>query len=242
MENGKLIRVLGALALFGISFAYIEAAVVVYLRAIEAPVRRQVFRGMPHDECFPLLTLEDLDRAGPPHLAILATEAGRELATMALLASAGLAVACNFRQWLAAFMIAFGIWDIFYYVFLKLLLDWPASPLTWDILFLLPVPWVGPVLAPVLVAVSMIVGGWLIFRRESLGRPIPFRWFHWVAILGGASVIISAFCWDHENTMAGGRPNPFHWPLFLLGWALGAAAFLSASWTTAGPKSAKAAP
>ena len=76
-----------------------------------------------------------------------------------MLAAAGLAIAGNFRQWLAGFMISFGVWDIFYYVFLRLLIGWPESLMTWDLLFLLPVPWVGPVIAPVLVSLSMIVAG-----------------------------------------------------------------------------------
>ncbi|MBK6833902.1 MAG: hypothetical protein IPG89_06345 [Bacteroidetes bacterium] len=48
----------------------------------------------------------------------------------------------------AYFIIAFAIWDIFYYVFLYVLLQWPESLFTWDILFLVPVPWTGPVIAP----------------------------------------------------------------------------------------------
>ena len=52
----------------------------------------------------------------------------------------------------AGFVVVFGVWDIFYYVFLRVLVTWPASLLDWDILFLIPLPWVGPVLAPVLIA------------------------------------------------------------------------------------------
>ena len=79
-------------------------------------------------------------------------EIGREAATMLMLAAIALAVARNTRQWTAAFAIAFGVWDIVFYACLKLLLGWPASLFTWDILFLIPVPWVGPVLAPVLIS------------------------------------------------------------------------------------------
>ena len=152
----RLTRTLAAIALFAVAFGYVEAAVVVYLRTICEPVRKEVFAEAHHDDVFPLLQLKHLEAGGPGYTHALWTELGRELATMIMLAAVALLVARNFRQWLAGFMIAFGVWDIFYYVFLKLLIDWPASLLTWDILFLIPVPWVGPVIAPVLIAVSMI--------------------------------------------------------------------------------------
>jgi hypothetical protein len=224
----SLRRVLAALVLFGIAFGYVEAALVVYLRAFCEPLRREAFAAVVHDECFPLLTLDHLRQAGPEYLAILAVELGRELATMVMLAAVGWAAARNFRQWLAGFMIAFGVWDVFYYVFLKLLVDWPASLGTWDILFLVPVPWVGPVISPLLVAVSMVAAGWVTLWRESAGRPILFRWFHWAAIFGGGLVLVVAFAWDWQNTSAGRWPNPFNWPLFACGLAVGLAGFLHA--------------
>ncbi len=225
-DTMKLTRTLVAMVLFGAAFGYVEAAVVVYLRTICGPVRRQVFPEERHDEVFPLLQLEHLGAAGQMH--VLWTELGREFATMIMLAAVALPAAQNFRQWLAGFMIAFGVWDIFYYVFLKLLIDWPESLLTWDILFLIPVPWVGPVIAPVLVAVSMIAAGTAILWRESAGRPIRFGRLHWCLIFGGGLIVIVAFCWDFRHTAAGGWPHPFNWPLFALGEAVGLAGFLRA--------------
>lgn len=224
----KLTRVLVALALFGVAFAYIEAAVVVYLREILGPVHEELFAGVPHDEVFPLWTPDQLEAAGPKYTRAVMTEVGRELATLLVLGGVGLAVARNFRQWLAALMIAFGVWDVFYYVFLRLLLGWPASIWTWDCLFMLPVIWAGPVIAPVLVSVSMIVAGVGILWRESGGRPVHFAWFHWMLISGGALIIIVAFCWDWRNTSTGGWPSPFNWPLFILGEVTGAAGFVHA--------------
>lgn len=221
----KLTRVLVALVLFGVGFAYIEAAVVVYLREILQPVRQELLAGAPHDEVFPLLSSEQLQAAGPKYVRAVMTELGRELATMLTLSAVALAIARNFRQWLAGFMIAFGVWDVFYYLFLRLLLGWPESLLTWDVLFLLPTVWAGPVISPLLVAVAMIAAGVVILRREARGRPVRFAWFHGMTILGGALVIIVAFCWDWQNTSHGGWPNPFNWPLFLLGMAVGAAGF-----------------
>jgi hypothetical protein len=228
METRRLIRLLSGFVLFGVSFGYVEAAVVVYLRAVVDPIRHEAHGEDPPDEVFPLLTVDQLKQAGPAHFHMLLVELGRELATLVMLAAAGLIGARNFRQWLAGFMITFGVWDIFYYVFLKLLIDWPASLGTWDILFLVPVPWVGPVISPVLVAISMIVAGTVVLWRESVGRPIRFRWFHWTAIVGGGVVIVVAFCWDYRNAMAAGWPNPFNWPLFAAGLTVGLLGFLHA--------------
>ena len=124
----------------------------------------------PPGELFPLLTIEQAQAAGPEQPKTLIIEIGREAATIVMLAAIALAVADNAGQWAAAFAIAFGTWDIAFYAFLKLLLDWPASLLTWDILFLIPIPWVGPVLAPVIVSASMIAAGLWHLRREASGE------------------------------------------------------------------------
>jgi len=65
----------------------------------------------------------------------------REAATLALLAAVAIAVGKSADRSFAAFLIAFGVWDLSFYAFLKLLIHWPASLLTWDVLFLVPVPW-----------------------------------------------------------------------------------------------------
>jgi hypothetical protein len=66
--------------------------------------------------------------------------------------------------------LAFGVWDIFYYVFLKVLTGWPHSLMDWDILFLLPLPWWGPVIAPVSIAVLMILWGTAASQAEGFTR------------------------------------------------------------------------
>ncbi len=219
-------RAVAALFLFGISFGYVEAAVVVYLRAIYDPIRARLHpeRG-PHD-LFPLITQKEIANTGPENTRRLGIEIGREAATMLMLGAVALAAARNPHQWMAAFAIAFGVWDISFYAFLKLMIHWPESLSTWDILFLIPLPWVGPIWAPVLVALSMIVCGLISLRAGGIRGRIP----HWTGVLGGAIVIIIAFVWDFRNTTAGGFPNPFNWPLFLLGEAIGLSAFLAAAW------------
>ena len=77
---------------------------------------------------------------------------------------------------MAAFAIAFGLWDISFYGFLKLMIQWPESLSTWDILFLIPLPWVGPVWAPVLVALTMIVCGLISLRFGGIARPAALHW------------------------------------------------------------------
>jgi hypothetical protein len=218
-------RAVAALFLFGISFGYVEAAVVVYLRVIYDPIRRQIHPERRSTDLFPLITPRQLANAGPENPRRLAIEVGREAATMLMLAAVALAVARNLHEWIAAFAIAFGVWDISFYAFLKLLIHWPDSIRTWDILFLIPLPWVGPVWAPVLVALSMIVCGLISLSNDGIRGRLP----HWTGVLAGAAVIVLAFVWDFRNTTAGGWPNPFNWPLFLIGEAIGLSAFLAAA-------------
>lgn len=215
-------RVLAALLLFAASFGYVEAAVVVYLRALYEPVHQHYFPGRAPGDLLPVVRLEQLQVREPRAARLLGVELTREFATLLMLAAVGTAVARNFRQGFAAFMIAFGLWDIFFYLFLKLLIDWPMSLSDWDLLFLLPVPWVGPVWAPLAVAASLVLAGVLILRREAAGlSPLRMGWPQVVALAAGGALIVLAFCRDWENTAAGGDPNAFAWPLFAAGEAVG---------------------
>jgi len=147
----------------------------------------------------------------------------REAATLVMLAAVALCAAGDRRRWLPAFAVAFGTWDLFYYVFLKLLIGWPASLLTWDVLFLIPVPWAAPVLAPTLVAVSVAGSGLVALRKAVRMRPL-----HWAAVTLGCFLILVSFMQDFRNTMAGGLPHSFAWPLFAVGLLVGLGAFLHA--------------
>jgi hypothetical protein len=122
-------RTVLALLLFGTAFGYLEAAVVTYLRALHEPARQRFYPGRPTADLFPLLTLDQV-RATPSQMRTLAVEIGREAATIVMLAAVALAVARNAGDWAAAFVITFGTWDITFYVFLKVLLGWPASIFT----------------------------------------------------------------------------------------------------------------
>jgi hypothetical protein len=217
-------RIVTALLLFGISFGYLEAAVVVYLRAIYDPIRQRIHPERRPNDLFPLITQDQLLAAGPENEQRLIIELGREVATIAMLAGFALVMGRNFNERMAAFAVTFGLWDISFYVFLKIMIHWPESLNTWDILFLIPLPWIGPVLAPVLVSAALIVCGLISLSRGG----IPARPWHWLAMIAGGLVVILSFVWDFRNTMAGGLPNPFNWPLFLVGETLGVIGFLAA--------------
>ena len=217
-------RTVIALLLFGAAFGYLEAAVVTYLRALHEPARQQFYPGRSPAELFPLLTLEQLRASGIEQQRTLLTELGREAATLLMLAAVAIAVARNAAEWAAAFVIAFGAWDLTFYLFLKVLLGWPASLMTWDILFLIPVPWTGPVLAPVLVSAAMIgVGTW------HLRVPVRIRAAHWSGILIAAVIIVVSFAMDYQNIMAGGVPRRFNWWVFATGLGVGVLSYFRAA-------------
>jgi hypothetical protein len=208
-----------AVILWAVAFAFVEASVVEYLRALYYPVTQGGFT-------FPVQTLDQLHALGDEHVRRMQIELGRELATLVMLAMIGALAARNRREFWAYFMIAFGVWDIFFYLWLKLFLDWPGSLFTWDLLFLLPVPWVGPVIAPVLISVVMIGAGFVVLHFEERGQPLLPSRRDWIFVTLGGILVIVAFCWDFRNIMNGGFPSPFNWPLFGAGLLVSAITFL----------------
>ena len=209
---------------FGIAFGFVEAVVVVDLRAILSPL---VSRTDPlsADEVLPLIAFDRQGRADPVAMRLMQIEVLREAATLAMLVGVGLAAGRTFLQRFAAFLMAFGVWDLCYYVSLKWLIGWPASVWTWDVLFLVPVPWAAPVFAPAIAALAMVAAGATVLVREANGRPVRLARWDWAAIVVGGMILIAAFCWDWRNIAAGGTPNPFPWPLFLTGFAIGLGGF-----------------
>ena len=196
---------------------------VVYLRAIYDPVRHKLRPDRPAEALFPLITPDQLRHAAPENSRLLGVEISREAATMVMLASVAGLAAGGRELWLPCFAIAFGTWDLFYYLFLRLLIDWPSSIMAWDILFLIPVPWAAPVLGPSIVSLTIIGAGLL-----ALARPMRTLPVHWAGMTLGGTLILMSFMWDYQNLLAGGLPRPFAWRLFAAGELSGVAAFLLA--------------
>ena len=189
-----------------------------YLRALAEPIRAAA--GLPIAELFPLTKVSQLGA----HLRFVKIELGREAATLVMLAAVAAVGASSFRTWLAAFAISFGAWDLAFYASLRVLIGWPASLGTWDLLFLLPVPWVGPVLAPVIVAASLVLGGIMGLLRQ----PDRVDRASWALLIAGGATIFLAFVWDWRNVVNGGVPGHFPWLIFAAGEIAGVAGLLHA--------------
>ena len=195
---------------FAIAFAWVESSVVVYLREI-------YFEGSFY---FPVvLEWKDGELLVDNLMRI---EFGREIATILMLITLGCAAGKNALQKFCFFMVAFGVWDIFYYIWLWIMVSWPENLMTWDLLFFVPLPWVGPVIAPVLIALAMWIAGSLIIYYDEKYCAIDWRWYDWFIESGCALLIIVAFCWDWKNIIRipdgvarNGIPNSFAWWLYL---------------------------
>jgi hypothetical protein len=166
------------LTIFGIAMGFLEGIVVVYIR--------QVY--YPHGFDFPLTLLSP---------EMLTVEWIREIATIVMLAAIGWLAGKNILQRLSYFLFTFAIWDIFYYAALILLLDWPPSLFTWDILFLIPVAWIGPVLAPVICSVSMIFMALILTLLPVKGIPVKTGILNWILIFTGAGIILYTYMIDY---------------------------------------------
>jgi len=195
--------------IFAIAFAWVESAIVVYLREI-------YYEG---SFSFPII----VNWAAGKYVIdeLLRIEIGREIATILMLVAMGCASGKNAMQKFSFFMIAFGIWDIFYYIWLWVMLRWPDSLMTWDLLFCIPLPWVGPVITPVLIALTLVIAGSLIIYYDEKVALIRFCWYDWAVESICGILIIVAFCWDWKNIMQvpdgvvrSGIPNPFAWWLY----------------------------
>ena len=200
---------------FAVAMAYLESAVVVYLqRAL----------GITPDQLFPLRNPEVVGD-------LAAIEVGREVATIVMLASLGVLLGRRWVDRLAWTAVAFGVWDIFYYVWLWVFLGWPHSPAAWDVLFLIPVPWAGPVWAPIAVSAALVGLGLPVARRGAAGDTPPIGVLRgFVAVVGGV-LVVGSFVANAPALMAGEQPGWFPWPLFVAGMA--AAASAATTWLMA---------
>lgn len=177
ISDQKINRTL-VVILFSISMAMLESAVVVYLRELYYPGGFE----------FPLKSMSD---------KIVLTELFREAATIIMLVSIGIFNGKTNASKFAWFIISFGIWDIFYYVFLYLLLGWPSGLFEMDILFLIPIPWFGPVIAPVLVSICLIAFGTIILEDEAKGFPMYPDLLEKAYLIIGCFTVLLSFTVDY---------------------------------------------
>jgi hypothetical protein len=152
IANGTLV----VSAFFGAAFGFVEAAVVVYLRAAVGLLPG--YGGTLADvarlssEIYQKSQIQsDLPRS------LLTVEIVREIATIVMLLSIALLSAKPFRVRSAIFLWCFAIWDICYYLGLYLTIGWPPSLLSPDVLFLIPAPWLAQVWFPILVSALTMV-------------------------------------------------------------------------------------
>ena len=198
------------ISFFSIAMAFLESAVVVYLRDIY----------YPEGFVFPMKPVSN---------AHTIVEILREAATIIMLISVGF-FACK-DKWdrFAVFLYCFATWDIFYYVFLKLILNWPETLMTWDILFLIPTVWTGPVLSPVISSFSMIILSLAILFRNRQSKVIINKIELLILILG-AVVQIGSYVYDFTRFIIKNEthidlqsltytytPEKFPWWLFIAG-------------------------
>jgi hypothetical protein len=170
-------------SIFSIAMGFLETAVVVYLRELY----------YPDNNLFPMAQMSR---------TVILTELLREAATIIMLMATGYLAGRKFITSFAWFIYSFAIWDIFYYLFLKIILNWPESLLTWDILFLIPTVWTGPVIAPVITSLSMILLAMGIVtydaRTPTGNKNIKLNKPEWFFLILGSGILIIGFSWDYS--------------------------------------------
>lgn len=217
MKQGKRWLTVAA---YAIAMAWVESAVVFYLRTMSNRI--------------------DPYQAEPlkPIGGIAAVELVREAATLVMLFTVGMLAGKTWRSRWGYAAIGFGVWDIFYYVFLKIITHWPHSLTNWDILFLLPLPWWGPVIAPLLIAALMIIWGTLATQWEH-HYDYPFRaeWKAWAFNFTGIAMALYVFMEDAlhvagrgEDALQNMLPQRFDWTLFIVALGLMAAPIVHCGW------------
>lgn len=180
MRKGSLLEKFFWITLFSIAMGLLETVVVIYLREIY----------YPEGFAFPLRPID------AHHIA---AELFRELATMIMLLSIGFIASDKTPARFAWFIFSFAVWDIFYYVFLKVFLGWPESLLTWDVLFLIPTTWVGPVIGPVINACTMILMAVFLLLPNHDGKLLSLNKQEWLLLIVGSVVVIISYTEEYTR-------------------------------------------
>ena len=183
--------------IFAVALGFFEAAVVVYLKRLELLGELAVGQRPLDNE-------------------LILVEVVREAASLVLLAAVAWGMGRTWGERLGHFALSFGLWDIFYYIFLSLTIGWPESLLDWDILFLIPAPWYGPVITPVLVSLLLVFGGWGVVVGERYGVRLRLTGPLLSLLIVGCALILAAFLWNSQVRVP--FPDAFPWWLFSIGW------------------------
>lgn len=190
-----------AVFIFSIAMAYLESAVVVYLRYLYYPM----------GFIFPIKMIPN---------QTLFIELGREAATIIMLLAIALLSSKLKRQRIFFFFFAFGVWDIFYYIWLKIFINWPQTLLTDDLLFLIPVPWIAPVVAPILISVLFITISIMALKKIEKGKQVEISKTNAAIILVGVLLILISFMWNYQERLISTSPVEFFWMVFIIGLLL----------------------
>lgn len=218
---------IAAVAVYALAMAYLESAVVVYLReALDVAT----------GDVFPI----DLESELSGRLGWI--EVGREAATVLMIGAVGWLVGRSGLERLAWAAVVFGTWDIGYYLWLWVFSGWPESPLTWDLLFLIPVPWAGPVWAPVAVSLALVLFGLALAGRYRARMRARAGLVSLATLLAGGLVVIVSFTLNAGVVLEGGTPTAFAWPVFAAGMGIGIVAAVSILRTASLPRASAAAP
>lgn len=192
------------LTLFAIAMAHVEASLVIYLRNLYYPENPL--------SLFPIVPLSHR------HLLI---EIVRELATIVMLLSVSMLSARGPIRVFASFVYLFGTWDLLYYLWLKLMIGWPVDWLEWDVLFLLPWPWLAPWITAASIAMLFSIwGGWVLLATPRMGfTRTALALFSAGALLALAAFLLPALPLlpEGEEAMRNFVPNGFAWVLYLPG-------------------------
>ena len=199
-----------SVSLFAITMGLLEAICVVYIRKI-------IF---PPDGNIANIPISDFN---------FTLEAIRESMTIIMLTTTSILAAFNWRTRLAMFFLAFGIWDIFYYVGLKIFLNWPATIMDWDTLFLIPVAWYSPIIVPVLISTYFIIGSIFIILHEGNGTNLRFNFTVVILQFLGFAVWFYSFVNNSAMISENGYANvEYSWALFFLGLIFGISSLIAA--------------
>lgn len=194
-------RIAAAVIVFAVAMAYLEAAVVVYL---------QLALGGQVGDIFPLRPAAEVGN-------LVVIEVGREAATLVMIGSVGLLVGRSGLERLAWSAVVMGVWDIGYYAWLYVFSGWPPTLDTFDLLFLLPVPWAGPVWSPIVVSMALVGFGLASASAMRSGRRLQVRRWHWIGAFVGGLLVVLSYTVEAPRLIDGGLPGAYPWPVFLLG-------------------------